>query len=1062
MQGYSRSLLLTASLLVGAAVSLLMTAAPAEERGRAAAGASAAVGTAAGPAALHQAPVGTPAPRQSGWAPQRPASEIQPPISMCDPDGQELILEDLSIRAAIHGMLSLTEMEFRFRNPTSRRIEGRFTTTLPPDSAISRWAMEVNGRLMEGEVIERLKANQVYEQFLHRMRDPALLEQDQGNRFSARIFPIEPNAPVRLILSYTRLLPLRDGVRTYDVPLRGMPKMAHFSFRAQVAPLPGEESTTAAASDSFRASGVTRSSVDVFTVDERDYTPPRDIELSWRPASGANRSRILRAGDFYLAAFRPAVGQARLPVLHNWIFYIDTSASAAEGTEHRIRALQSIFGALPESDRVRVFAFDNDVVQLRSGTARDLARSIDELLRARMFLGGTDLAAAIRHAGRTAANERDAAIVFVSDLVPTLGATSSSDVNDAVRALPGGTAAHALILGARDNAPAARALTAGRGRVIRVPFSDTLDARAREAAASLRVPLGASVDVTDAGAEWFYPHRIDDVHPGHEVIILGKTRAGAQPGVRLAQAVSAGEDTGASITSLTSGTFAPLLEREGYRAYLDFLAEREANEPSEAVRKALATEQVRISTEQRVVIPRTTMLVLETEFDYQRFGIDRRALAAILTIDAGGITRIDRTREQPLPAGVARREMRQAVPPPTAPMPFPASPPPPPLMQSAPMEERDAAGVPVGAVSGMMAERIAVPADEPATAQAPRSRVGNLVRSDSLQRPFKKSDEAWINVRRPSGAQIDALYARLRQDPRDREVYNQLSDALVLAGRWEALRSLALQWQPYDADNPQVYEILGLAGEELGKDGEAARAYASLIEVAPAKTELLQRAGLLLVRVNRARVAESPLRRALELRPDRVNSYRHLALMLWLDGRPEEAARVLESATRQTFPGWYGDAQRVVRDELGYVYRSWAAEVPQRRAEIADRAREHNVDLERRDALRVSLAWETDANDVDLHVIDPAGEQCYYSNPRTASGLELYGDITQGLGPEVIRTSRVIPGTYHVGVRYFAAGPMGVSRGLVIVMRDETVSVHPFRLVEGGKEIRYVTGVRMK
>jgi hypothetical protein len=228
---------------------------------------------------------------------------------------------------------------------------------------------------------------------------------------------------------------------------------------------------------------------------------------------------------------------------------------------------------------------------------------------------------------------------------------------------------------------------------------------------------------------------------------------------------------------------------------------------------------------------------------------------------------------------------------------------------------------------------------------------------------------------------------------------------------------------------------------------------------------LLQRAGLLLVRVGRASLAETPLWRALELRPDRVNSYRHLALMLWLDGRAEEAARVLESATRQTFPNWYGDAQRVVREELAYVYRTIINKSPQRRNEIVERAREFRVDLTRRDALRVSLAWETDANDVDLHVVDPAGEECFYGHKENRSGLTLYEDITQGLGPEVIRAGLIDRGTYHVGVRYFAAGPMGVSRGIVVVMRDRgegadpSVEVHPFRLVQGGGDVRYVTAV---
>jgi len=298
-------------------------------------------------------------------------------------------------------------------------------------------------------------------------------------------------------------------------------------------------------------------------------------------------------------------------------------------------------------------------------------------------------------------------------------------------------------------------------------------------------------------------------------------------------------------------------------------------------------------------------------------------------------------------------------------------------------------------------------------------------------------------------------------DPRNRESYNQLSEVLAAYAEWPELRRVALRWQPYDPENPQVYEVLGLAAGELGDETEEARAFASLIEVAPAKTELLQRAGLLLVRAHRARLAEAPLRRALELRPDRANGYRHLALMLWLDGRVEEAARVLESATRQSFPGWYGDVQRVIREELGYVYRAWMKKEPSRRDEIAERAREHDVDLTRRDALRVTLAWETDANDVDLHVVDPSGEETFYGHPSARSGLSLYGDITQGLGPEVIRTGTLSKGTYHVGVRYFAAGPMGISRGVVVVLRgDDDIQIHPFRLAIGGGDIRYVTAVK--
>jgi tetratricopeptide (TPR) repeat protein len=1019
-------------------------------------------------------------------APPRGKTDAPPPapITFADPDGQELILEELSVRTAIHGMLSLTELELRFRNPQAKRIEGRFSCTLPPNAAISRFAKEVNGQLMEGEVVERLRANQVYEQFLHQMRDPALLEQDQGNRFSARIFPIDANAPVRLVLSYTTLLPMHDGVRTYTLPLRGMSKVNKLTFRAFVTPIPSQAA----------AGQLTTSTAEVTSFDQQDWTPDRDIVLTSRPEG--REPLLLRAGDFYLAAMRPDVSTAdRRTPSSSWLFYVDTSASSAEGAPHRIRALEELLAALPASDDVQLVAFDNDVVPLARGTAAELSRSAGGLLRARLFLGGTDLGAMLRDLSARAAKEPSRTAVIASDLVATLGSVASHDLQSAIAKLPANARVHALILGSREDAATAKAITATRGRVVRVPFTDALAANAAKAAEELRRPLGGSVDVADAGAEWIYPTHFDDVAPGEEVLVLGKIKAGEEPHI-----------VSGRVARLDAATFAPLLEREAYRAYLEYLAGREANETSDAVRRALAAEQVKISIEQRVVIPRTTMLVLETEWDYQRFGLDRRALAQILTIDAGGIGRLDRPKMTFTPPPIARKtaadtavtaERRRAA---------PMSVPPPPPSPSE-VEGNMAGGVEGGVVGGVVGgvaggvvtgvadgranalvpafsvqeeadfvaepapvtveDRIGVTTNAPVVNEAPariaQPRPVTIAPPPPPPPAAKKQDVPWTQNQKPSRAAIPELEAQLKASPRDRELYNQLSETLAAYGEWSSLRRLALQWQPFDPENPQVYEVLGMAADELGNETEAARAFASLIEVAPAKTELLQRAGLLLLRTHSARLAETPLRKALEIRPDRANGYRHLALMLWSEGRFDEAARVLESATRQSFPNWYGSVQRVIHEELGYVYRAWMKKDPERRTEIVARAREYDVNLERRDALRVTLAWETDANDVDLHVVDPSGEECFYSHKANRSGLTLYEDITQGLGPEVIRAGELDRGTYHIGVRYFAAGPMGISRGVVIVIRnDDQIEIHPFRLTQGGGEIRYVAGVAVK
>ena len=294
-------------------------------------------------------------------------------------------------------MLSLTELELRFRNPQDRRIEGRFTATLPPNAAISRFAKDVNGHLMEGEVVERLRANQVYEQFLHQMRDPALLEQDQGNRFSARIFPIEAKAPVHLVLSYTALLPMRDGERTYSLPLRGIDKINKFSFRAFVTPIPGEGPR----------GKMTTSTAEVTSFDESDWTPDRDIVMTWRANEDTPATRVLRAGDFYLAAIRPerrnrqpptANRQLALLRRHQRLVRRGRAASHPRARRDPRRAPR---------ERSRASSSRSTRTSCRSRTARrprSRAR-VGDLLRNRLFLGGTDVGALLRDVARNLRDE---------------------------------------------------------------------------------------------------------------------------------------------------------------------------------------------------------------------------------------------------------------------------------------------------------------------------------------------------------------------------------------------------------------------------------------------------------------------------------------------------------------------------------------------------------------------------------------------------------------------------------------------------------------------------------
>lgn len=317
------------------------------------------------------------------------AQDPPAPIALSDPDGQELVIEELNVRAALQGVFSLTEMEIVFRNPHGRRMEGRFTAVLPEGATVSRFAKEVNGRLMEGEVVERLRANRVYAEILHQMRDPALLEQDQGNRFSARIFPIEPDARFRVVLGYTQLLRMENGVRTYRLPLRGLPRIGMMRLTASVQPLPHEQLVGSTAPEGSRtAEG------GVLAWENEQFTPTQDLEFRWSPRADAPREYLVQAGPYYLAGVRPDIAPAPPVADARWVFFLDTSASAAEGMDHRLAALRAVLAALP-GGQVELVAFDQEVQPLGTFTPAQAAARVEALVRERGLLGGTDLHGAL-------------------------------------------------------------------------------------------------------------------------------------------------------------------------------------------------------------------------------------------------------------------------------------------------------------------------------------------------------------------------------------------------------------------------------------------------------------------------------------------------------------------------------------------------------------------------------------------------------------------------------------------------------------------------------------------
>ena len=1100
------------------------------------------------------------------------------PISLTNPDGQSLTMVRYDLRVAAHGALSLVEMEMTFRNPENRQMEGRFVYTLPPGATISRFAKEVNGKLMEGEVVERLRAQAIYTEILHTLRDPALLEADQGNRFSARVFPVPANGTVRLLLAFSQQLPIKNGVRTLRIPLAGLPKIGEFNFNAIGHPL-DSETGTGVVLDKDETLNADLSSFSRHAV---DYTPAKDIEISFKAAAD-KPIRALKAGNFQMVQFlyNPAEGQNKVARPTDWAFYFDTSASGADTEAPRLqvidRLLAGLVPILAEKDSLfSAHAFDIDNVEL--ATPRSMNSNADKpimlqvvyKLRSRHALGATNLEAILTQIGnRARADTKPTTYVLASDGIATWGKREVSDLLAALGEWPERHTLHALVIGSKQDDRTLKAIVEKtRGRIVTLPLSVNVDSNVAAAISDLRAPLGAHFDAYDEGTAWIYPKSFHDVRPGTELIAFSEIKEGGKSLPGFVQRDPTGKlikDTQVTVAPSEVADFAPLLQREAYKAYLDVLDQQEQSEKDAMKRAELHKKRIDISVKNRVMCPLTSLLVLETEHDYARFGIARTALADVMAVGMTGIelrkrngndipipvtvqvpaktspaaaptdkdgstrefsrakksealSKLDDAKEAgdetlekasatdrqsgraraletgegatPEPGGHAffgrrgvdinhpapdrARNGTDATPRNEEALAAPALHPP---ITRGNLRARDESGqaaasapaAPVSPPQGANSSGERQPSNASATT-ATADLTAGLTRnaaaaaqtpvSPKPQRPDWTAQANEI----PSDAMLSELRAKVQGDPHDRKLRNAYADALLKAKKYDNLQAEVFQWLPFDPENPAVYEYLGKSATGLNDPALALRAYSSIAEIAPNRAALLSRAGFLLLAAKKFDLAESMFREALKNRQDDCNIHRGLALTLWLSGNLEAASVAYETALMREYNQRYGDTKRVLREEFAYVLRAWRKKDPAASDELVARAQRAGVDLLRTDALRVTMCWETDANDVDLHVVDPSGEECFYQHMKNATGLELYSDQTQGLGPEVIRTATAQPGTYHIAVNYFSAGPMGVSRGVVVVLKptegiDNAPSIIPFALIEGGRDLRYVGSV---
>lgn len=992
-----------------------------------------------------------------------------PPFSLTSTDGTGLAIASIRARTSIEDPLALTELVLRFKNPEPRTLEGRFTLTLPSGAALSRFAMRIGDDLQEAEVVEKTKARVTYEDFLHRRRDPALLEQGADNQISVRVFPIGPLEEKEIVVSYSETL---DQNRSYRLPLTGLPEVKLLDARV------------------YRGGDL--------LLERRDTdTRPTDVEIAparWRRGDGAS----VGAGTSIVARVHVPESEGEREPLGSVVVLFDTSASRLLDFERQLALLKSFVASLAEDAPLRVACFDQSVRPLFDGKARAFGERELTALRARGALGASDMRRALRWAASTTTRAEVAhRLVLFSDGVGTVAPMSLRASSEALRSLAerGFSRADAIALGGIRDDDALAAIVKGSLPSRGVVLDATADVE--RIVAKLTTKVGARRSVRVDGAQWTSP-AFADVQPGDDVIVHARGVNPKRP-VRIA--------VGESSFELTSKWVEPaFVERANAIAQIHDI--EVSQDPSAARDKAI----VALSRRHRVVTPLTSMLVLETDEDYQRFHIDRRAKVDVLTVEDGVVATLHAKRPIKLEEIVVAKAAPQAgevlsiardepsaaetnpssgrvvtgrvvtrppsvrmgatsvsgrLPPETVQRIFRAN-----FGRFRGCYERARLGHP--SLGGRVVLQFVIGRD----GAVARARVESSVSgSEELDRCLVRALYA-LAFPQPEGGTITVTYPLVFSDD-DGPDASRTATPLTLpsrprraslpvalpftpprppspwTGRFAVVRAAiadgdadaafaeARRWREEAPTDVLSFVALGDAAVAKGDVDLAARAYGSVLELWSYRADMRRFAGELLERLGGPgnELAADAFEGAVRDRPDHPSSHRLKAMALLKLGREREAFEAIEAGLARKYPeGRFRGALDVMRTDLGIIGAAWIAKEPSRRDAVVERLSAAGATLAKDQSVRFSLMWETDSSDVDLHVVDGTGDHASYANPRLASGGSLSADVRDGYGPETFTAygkEGKLAFPYALSVNYYAKGSMGFAMGKLEIMRHD-------------------------
>jgi len=158
-----------------------------------------------------------------------------PELTVKGEEAEKVRMNKLIVNVKVVGNIAYTTAEMHFFNSGTRQMEAELIFPLPENVSVSRYAIDINGKMREAVPVNKNKGKQVFEAIEHRRVDPGLLEKVDGNNFRTRIYPLMPNGERTVIIGYEEELSAFDKDNlAYQLVSRYPKKLDNFELNVSV------------------------------------------------------------------------------------------------------------------------------------------------------------------------------------------------------------------------------------------------------------------------------------------------------------------------------------------------------------------------------------------------------------------------------------------------------------------------------------------------------------------------------------------------------------------------------------------------------------------------------------------------------------------------------------------------------------------------------------------------------------------------------------------------------------------------------------------------------------